>query len=83
MGCPAYDLPEEVEVPRADIDPNYESLDSYRKRLEQSPGAVVALFGGDEVLPGAGVFDPFTQGLHLLGDYADGAIYSAAVAPTD
>jgi hypothetical protein len=76
LGLHAYDLPEEVEVPRADIDPNYETLAEYRMRVSSTPGAVVVLFGGSEVLPGAPLFAPFTEGLTLVSSYADGAIYT-------
>jgi 4-amino-4-deoxy-L-arabinose transferase-like glycosyltransferase len=78
LGRYAYDLPEEVEVPRADIDRNPESVSSYRERLRSTPGAVVVLFGGAEVLPGGEPFAPFTAGLDLIGSYADGAIYRAS-----
>jgi hypothetical protein len=77
LGRYAYDLPEEIEVLRADIDPNLESLEAYRERLRSTAGSIVVLFGLDEVLPGHSPFEPFTRGLELVGTYADGAIYAA------
>jgi hypothetical protein len=77
LGRYTYDLPEEIEVLRADIDPNLESLEAYRERLRGTAGSVVVLFGQDEVLPGHSPFEPFTRGLELVGTYSDGAIYAA------
>jgi hypothetical protein len=76
LGMYAYDLPEGIEIPRANIDPNHETLEEYRRRLASTPGAIVALFGGPEVLPGSAVFEPFTEGLELVSSYSDGAIYT-------
>jgi len=73
----ANDLPEEVEAPRAEIHPNHETIDEYRRRLRQTPGAVLVLFVREGIVPSDAAFEPFTRRLTLVGTYSDGAIYRA------